>query len=141
MKPFALVRVAAIVALLYAAGHTMGAPWSEQTPDTAAMLHTMKTFHFDAVGSSRTYWDFYFGFGLSISVFMFTQGIVLWLVATQTRTHAERMRPIIAVFAISFIANAVLAGVYFFIVPCVMAAIIAICLAWAWFATKPENLG
>jgi hypothetical protein len=46
------------------------------------------------------------------------------------------MRPFIAVFLLAFIANAIIAAMYFFVVPCVMASIIAICLLAAWMTAK-----
>jgi hypothetical protein len=38
----------------------------------------MKSHHFDAMGFSRTYWDFYYGFGLVISGYLLVQAVMLW---------------------------------------------------------------
>jgi hypothetical protein len=142
MKPFVLLRAASIVALLYAVGHTMGFPWvPDKGPETAAIVQSMAAHTFDAMGARRSLLDFYLGFGISISVFMFAQAILLWMVAAQTRLDAPRMRPIIALFLLSFVVNAVIAGIYFFIVPCVLGAIETLCLAAAWITAKPETVG
>lgn len=138
MKPFVLLRVAAIVAFLYALGHTMGMPWvPDKSPETMAIVQSMTAHRFDAMGAQRSMQDFYFGFGVSISVFMLAQAVLLWLIAGQARLDPVRMRPFIAVLLAAFVANAIIAGMYFFAVPCVMAAIIAICLLAAWLAAKP----
>ncbi|HEV7779346.1 MAG TPA: hypothetical protein VGO76_20920 [Luteibacter sp.] len=137
MKPFILLRAAAIVAFLYALGHTMGMPWvPDKSPETLAIVQAMTAHRFDAMGAQRSMQDFYFGFGISISVLMFAQAILLWLIAAQARIDATRMRPFIAVFLLAFIANAIIAAMYFFVVPCVMASIIAICLLAAWMTAK-----
>jgi hypothetical protein len=138
MKSFVLLRIAAIVAFLYALGHTLGMPWvPDEGPETMAIVQSMAAHRFDAMGAQRSMRDFYFGFGISISVFMLAQAILLWLIAGQARLDPERMRPFIAVLLLAFIANAIIAAMYFFAVPCVMASIIAICLLIAWIAAKP----
>jgi hypothetical protein len=75
MTPSFLLRIAAAITLLYCAGHTMGMPWTPATgPQEAAVLDAMKTTRFDTMGTVRTYWDFYFGFGAAISVYLALQG-------------------------------------------------------------------
>jgi hypothetical protein len=136
MKPTTFLRIASIITLLYFAGHTSGMPW---TPDvvgsaTSPVVEAMKGHSFDVAGSMRTYWDIYFGFGSSISLFMLISAVVLWQLSSLARTEARAVRPIIAVFLIGFIANTVLAWKYFFVVPLVMSAAIAISLAFAFVA-------
>ncbi len=139
MKPFVLLRIAAIVAFLYALGHTLGMPWApDNSPETMAIMQSMTAHRFDVMGMQRSIQDFYFGFGISISVFMLAQAILLWMIAAQARLDAPRTRPFIAVFLFAFVANAIIAGVYFFAVPCVMAAITAVFLLAAWITAKRE---
>ena len=141
MKPFVLLRIAAIVAFLYALGHTLGMPWvPDKSPETMAIVQSMTAHRFDVMGMQRSIQDFYFGFGISISVFMLAQAIVLWLIAAQAKLDAPRMRPFIAVFLLAFVANAIIAAVYFFAVPCAMASIIAICLLAAWITARRVRL-
>ena len=98
------------------------------------MLEAMKSHSFEVMGFKRTYWDFYFGFGLIISGFVLVQTIVLWQLGSLAKTDAVRVRPIIASFLIAFIVNALLAWKYFIAVPVVMTVAISVCLALA-FAT------
>jgi hypothetical protein len=81
--------------------------------------------------NSRTYWDFYFGFGVIISAFLLVQAVVLWQVGSLAKTDTLRVRPIVASFLVAFLVNAALAWRYFFAVPAAMAAVIALCLAIA----------
>jgi hypothetical protein len=132
MKAFHFLRIAAVLTLLYCAGHTSGMPWTPYTdPDATSVLEAMKGRSFEAQGFRGTYWDLYFGFGLVISVYLLLQAVVLWQVASLAKTDHIRIRPLIVSFLIGFIINAALSWQYFFIVPVVLAALIAICLAIA----------
>jgi len=42
----------------------------------------MKSQHFLAQGATRTYWDFYFGFGVLIGVFLLIQAVALWQIGS-----------------------------------------------------------
>ena len=130
MKAFHFVRIAAVLTLLYCAGHTIGMPWTPYTnPEAMPILEAMKNHSFEAEGFKGTYWDLYFGFGLIISAFLLVQAAVLWQVASLARTDALRVRPIVVSFLIAFIINAALSWKYFFVVPVVMSGVISLCLA------------
>ncbi len=132
MKAFHFLRAAAVLTLLYCAGHTMGMPWTPYTdPEATSVLEAMKGHSFEAEGFKGTYWDLYFGFGLIISVYLLVQAVVLWQVASLAKADAARVRPIVVSFLVAFAINAALSWKYFFVVPVVMAGLIAICLAIA----------
>jgi hypothetical protein len=132
MKAFHFLRSAAVLTLVYCAGHSMGMPWTPYTdPEATAVLEAMKSHSFEAEGFKGTYWDLYFGFGLLISVFLLVQAAVLWQVASLARTDARRVRPIVVSLLLAFVINAALSWKYFFVVPVVMAGLIALCLAIA----------
>jgi hypothetical protein len=132
MKAFHFLRIAAVITLLYCAGHTAGMPRTPYTETEAkTVLEAMKGHSFEAEGFTGSYWDIYFGFGLIISAYLLVQAVVLWQVASLAKIDAIRIRPIVASFLVAFIINAVLSWKYFFIVPVVMAGGIALCLAIA----------
>jgi hypothetical protein len=109
MKTFHFLRVAAVITLLYFAGHTAGMPWTPYTdPEATPILEAMKNHSFEAEGFKGTYWDLYFGFGLIISVYLLVQAAVLWQVASLAKIDAIRVRPIVASFLVGFIINAAL---------------------------------
>ena len=135
MKTSLLLRIAAIVTLLFFAGHTASIPWTPAVgPAEMPVIAAMKGPSFDVMGSTRTYWDFYFGFGVTISLLLLLSAVVLWQLATLAKTEAARLRPIITAFFIAFAVNAVLALKYFFIIPVVMSVVIAILLALAFYS-------
>ncbi len=134
MKPTILLRIASIITLLYFAGHTAGMPWTPAAgPGELSVIEAMKSHRFET-GFARTYWDFYFGFGVIISAFLLVQAVVLWQLGSLARTGAVQLRPIVASFLVAFVVNAILAWIFFFAVPAVMAAAIAICLGLAFHA-------
>ena len=133
MKAFHFLRVAAVLTLLYCVGHTSGIPWTPYTDaEATSVLETMKSHSFEEQGFKGTYWDIYIGFGLVISVYLLVQAAVLWQVASLAKLDAVRVRPIVVSFLIAFVINAGLSWKYFFVVPVLMAGLIAICLAIAF---------
>lgn len=133
MKSSTFLRIASVITLLYFAGHTAGMPWTPADgPSERPLLEAMKAHSFDALGSQRTYWDFYFGFGVIISVYLLVQAVVLWQLGSLATTQASRVRPITASFFVAFIVNAFLAWKYFFAIPVIMTIAISACLAVAF---------
>jgi hypothetical protein len=60
--------------LLFDLGHSAGFPWSD--PEWGVDLGSIRSSHFRVLGFSRTYWDFYVGFGLFVSVFLLLAAVV-----------------------------------------------------------------
>lgn len=129
LTPSLFLRIAAVITALYFAGHTAGIPWTPATgPTEAPVLEAMKSQSFEAEGFTRTYWDFYFGFGVIISAFLLTQAIVLWQLAALARINPLQVRPVAATFLVAFLVNAALAWKYFFAVPVALAVLISLSL-------------
>ena len=142
MKTSLLLRIAAVVTLLFCAGHTAGIPWTPAVgPAELPVVEAMKGPSFDVIGSTRTYWDFYFGFGLTISLLLLLAAVVLWQLAALARTDARRLRPIIAAFLLAFFGNTILTQKYFFVIPVVMSIVIAILLGLAFYAAGKNKTG
>ena len=100
----------------------------------------MRSFHFDAMGVSRTYMDFYLGFGFTISVYMLLQTVVLWQLATIARSDASHIRPLIGSFLTATIASAALAWRFIFLMPVICSLAISVCLGLAFYAAgKPKE--
>jgi hypothetical protein len=140
MKASWLLRVAAVITFLYFAGHTAGIPWTPAVgPAQMPALEAMKSRAFNVDGFTRTYWDFYFGFGVIISVYVLTLALVLWQLGSLAQTDAVRVRPIIASIFVAFVVNAMLAWKYFFTVPVVVTVAISVCLALAFVTAGRSN--
>ena len=121
MTPRRLLRIAAILSLLYCLGHSAGAPWTPSTGGhTELVVGGMKSFTFDVFGSTRSYWDFYQGFGLTLSVLQLLGAVVLWLVASLAADAPARARPFVLAFLAANVAQLVLVVRYFFLPPIVL---------------------
>lgn len=133
IKPHVLLRIASIIALLFAAGHTAGAPWTPaKGMAESALVMMMKSLHFDVMGTQRTYFDFYYGFGVSISVYLLAQAIILWQAGGIAKTNPTAARPIMLTMLASYIAVSVITVMYFFAAPIVFSALVCVLIAWAW---------
>ena len=139
MTPRRLLRIAAILSLLYFLGHSAGMPW---TPSPGGQSETivslMRSFHFDVSGSSRTYWDFYLGFGLTISVFQLLESGVLWLLAGLAAVAPARARPFVLAFLVANVLQLVLVLRFFFLPPIVLSIALTLCLGLAAWAVQPR---
>ena len=140
MKTSTALRIAAVVTFVFFAGHTSGYPWTPDAgPTELTVIDAMKGHSFDVVGSSRTYWDFYVGFGLAIGLFQLMQAVILWQLAGIARTNAAVVRPIVTVFFIAYIINAIIALKFLFVIPLVTSLVIALFLGLAfYFAGKRQ---
>jgi hypothetical protein len=135
MKAPLFYRIAAVLILLLDAGHTSGFPWSD--PKWAVDLSSMRSTHFDILGFSRTYWDFYVGFGLLFTVLLLLAAILAWQLGGLPANTRALMRGTAWTLALCFAAITVLSWRYFFIVPIVFSIVITLCLiAATWLSAK-----
>lgn len=134
MKPAPLLRVAAVFMLLFAVGHTLGGMESWSPVGETDVLRAMGAFRFDAHGSSRTYLDFYRGFGWTISVFLALQAVLLWQLATLNKAHPKHARAMVAAILVASVVGAFLSWKFIFVIPVICFAVVAILLALAIYA-------
>jgi hypothetical protein len=89
------------------------------------------------MGFSRTYWDFYLGFGLFVSAFLLLAVVLAWQLGGLPPESLARMRGTAWTFALCFAGITVLAWKYFFIIPIVFSFAVTLCLtAAAWLSGK-----
>jgi hypothetical protein len=131
-----MLRAASVISLILAAGHTLGGLQSWSPPGETDVLRAMRSFRFDAEGVSRTYWDFYVGFGLIISLNLLTQAVILWQLSTASKREPASVRPMLRVFFISVVANMMLTWKFFFAVPLILSVAIALSLGLALVAAS-----
>ncbi len=132
MRSSTFLRIASVITFLYFVGHTASIPWTPAVgPAEAPVLEAMKRHGFNVLGSNRTYWDFYFGFGLIISGYLMVQAVVLWQLGSLAKREPAKVRAIVVSFLVAFIFNAFLAWKYFFAIPLINAILISVCLGLA----------
>jgi len=135
MKVSFLYRTASVLLLLWAAGHTIGFRQIDPAWHVDSLVDSMKSTHFNANGSVRTYWDFFVGFGLFVSVLMVFAAIVAWQLGGLPAETLARMRMVAWGFVICVGIVTWLSWRYFFVIPVVFSIAILLCLtAAAWLS-------
>jgi hypothetical protein len=140
MKPVLYLRAASLLTLLHAVLHTIGGVFGKPDPGPQqAAVAAMKANQFPLTGVTRSYWDFYIGMGLGITICLTIVAIVFWQLSSLAKTDACRLRPIFMAFMAAFLLLAVNSSVYFFSAPAVIELLIAIFLAMAIFTSRPRR--
>jgi hypothetical protein len=139
MKASLLYRIASILLLLFAAGHTLGFRQVDPKWGIDSMIQSMKSMHFHANGSDRTYWDFFVGFGLFVTVLMVLASVVAWQLADLSAETLAHMRVTAWGFVLCFVFVTYLSWRYFFLVPVIFSLVILLCLTLAaWLSGNPR---
>lgn len=140
MRTTTLLRSAAVLALLQYTAHTALFLFSSPAhgAEELTVIGTMKSHHFLAGGFERSYWDFFFGYGLLAILSGVIEVVLLWQLATLAQLTPARVRPIIALFAFANVAHAAVCWAYFFPTPIVADILIALVLVWAFVTAEPK---
>ena len=137
MKASLFYRVAAVLLLLFAVGHTLGFRQSDPQWGVDALLGSMRSIHFDVQGFRRTYWDLFVAAGLSVGVFYLFAAILAWQLGSLPAETLAHIRGIAWAFALCFAAITGVSWRYLFILPIVFSFVITACLILAaWLSSK-----
>lgn len=139
MKPVLYLRIASVFTLLHAILHTVGGVFGKPQPGPAqTAVDAMKANTFPVMGAIRSFWAFYRGMGLAVTIFLVAVAIVLWQLSSLAKSYSHRLRPIYWTLLIAFLVMAADSYIYFFWPPIVVEIIIAICLALAIVASRAQ---
>jgi hypothetical protein len=137
VKASIFYRIAAVLLLLFALGHTLGFRQSDPTWGVETVLASMRSIHFEVQGFSRTYWDLFVAAGFSLGVFYLFAAILAWQLGGLPAETLALMRGILWAFALCFSGITVVSWRYLFIIPIVFSMVITVCLiAGAWLSMK-----
>lgn len=140
MKASLLYRIAAVLLLLFAVGHTLGFRQSDPSWGVDALLGSMRSIHFDLQGFNRTYWDLFVAAGFYVGVFYLFAAILAWQLGGLPTATLALMRGTAWAFALCFAAITVVSWKYLFIIPIVFSSLITLCLtAAAWLSARPVS--
>jgi hypothetical protein len=148
MRSSTLLRIASVLTFLHAVLHTAGGVFGSPAPGAQqTAVSAMKANQFVVMGFTRSFWDFYLGMGLGVSIFLTVTAIVFWQLGGMAKTDAWRLRPLLATFLAGYIALAVISYKFFFTPPVITELLIALCLGLAIArsasvaATQPQGIG
>jgi len=138
MKASLFYRIAAVLLLFFAFGHTLGFRQSDPSWGVDSLLASMRSIHFDVQGFSRTYWDLFVAAGFSVGVFYFFAAILAWQLGGLPADTLARMPGTAWAFAACFAAITAVSWRYLFVLPIVFSAVITVCLiAAALLSARP----
>ena len=141
MKASMFYRIAAVLLLLFAAGHTLGFRESDPAWGVDALLGSMRSIHFDVQGFDRTYWDLFVAAGFSVGVFYLFAAILAWQLGNLPASILAHMHATTWAFALCFAAITVVSWRYLFILPIAFSILITLCLtAAAWLSARQASM-
>jgi hypothetical protein len=139
-KPVVFLRIAAVLTFIHAILHTIGGVFGRAEPGAATIaVQAMKANEFLLMGHVRSYWAFYRGLGLGLTIFLTAESIIFWQLASLAKTEGVRIRPMLITFAIAYSVFAVVSSMYFFIGPVIAEVLIAMSLVSAIATAKPPS--
>ncbi len=102
-----------------------------------ALVGSMRSIHFNMMGSNRTYWDLFVGAGFHVGVFLLFTAILAWQLAGLPAETLASMRGTAWAFALCFAVVTIVSFRYLFLVPVIFSAAVTVALlAGAMLAGK-----
>lgn len=143
MRFFTSFRLATYLLLLFAFGHTAGGMLAQKSlgPASDTVFIAMKKVHFDFNGADSTWYRFWFGFGLTVTVFLLFSAFVAWQLDKVGPASWPAVSGIAWALVVSQLCNAVLSWTYFFAGPGVFASVVTLLLAWGTWRRQQAARG
>lgn len=128
------IRIASILTMLHCILHTAGGVFGSPKfgAEQIGVIENMKLHHFNVMGSMRSNWDFFFGYGLFVALALFVQAVLFWQLAAPSRRNEAATRSVLILFCLNYTAMAIVSWRYFFVTPAVTELFIAVCLGAAF---------
>ena len=132
MKAALLYRIASVLLVVFAVGHTVGfLKFTPPTPQGLAVRDAMKNVRFPLGGSQYSYGQFYDGFGLFATIYLLFAAFLAWYLGGLAAKAPLAIGSLGWMFFALHIASLVVCWIYFLSPPVVLSALIAICTGWA----------
>lgn len=122
-------RIAAVLLVLFAIGHTLGFRQTKGMTGADSVVSLMKSVHFTVQGFRRSYYDFYVGFGLFVTVFLLFAALLSWQLGGVSQDVVAHIPWATWGLVLCFLAVTILSWTYFFLAPGIFSILITACLA------------
>lgn len=133
MSASILYKVSAVFLVLFALGRTLGFRKVDPKWNAEGVVSGMRSVSFDVQGFRRSYWNFFSGFGLFVSVLLVFAAILAWQLGSMPREALAAVPVIRWSFAICFVVITAFTWRYFFVAPGVFSSLVALGLVGgAW---------
>jgi len=133
MNASLLYRISSVVLVLFALGHTVGFRQVDPHWGADTVVSGMRSVRFEVQSFNRTYWEFFTGFGLLVSVFLLFAAVLAWQFGSMSPERLAAIPVERWSFALCFVVIACLTWRYFFLAPGILSTLAALGLvAAAW---------
>lgn len=137
MSPALLYRIASVLLVLFGLGHQLGFRRVDPRWGVDSTIETLKATRFNVQGMTRTYWDFFSGFGFFVTVLLFFAAILAFQLGGLSKETLRSLGVVTWSFALAFVVISVLTWRYFFIAPLIFSSLVAVCLLMAaWSSAR-----
>ena len=132
MSATVLYRIASVLLVLFAIGHTVGfVKFKPSTPEGVAVLEAMNNVHFPVKSAQFTYGQFYNGFGFFATAYLLFAAYLAWFLGNLASRNPEAIGSLAWAFVALQVTSMVLSWKYFLAPPVVFSGLLALCTGWA----------
>jgi hypothetical protein len=137
MSPRLLYRIAAVLFILFALGHTIGfLTLKPPTTEALAVRDAMSKVQFQISGATLSYGGFYRAFGLNISAYLFFSSFLAWHLASLAVRQPGAIGMLGWAFFALQLAGLALSWIYLAGGPVIFSGVMALCLGLAAFTAR-----
>ena len=137
MRATIYFRIASVLLVLFAVGHTVGFLTLKPPTDKAlAVRDAMSSVTFTVKGTVYSYGRFYRGLGLYVTTFELFSAWIAWVLGAMARRAPKEVLALAVPFVLLELVSTVLAKMYFGKPPMVLSAVVAMVLVVAAFQTR-----
>lgn len=137
MRAPLLYRIASVLFVLFALGHTFGfLSFKPPTAEGLAVRDAMNNVHFQVDGASLSYGHFYLGFGLYVSAYLFFSAFLAWHLGELAIKLPQAIGALGWIFFAVQLAGLALCWAYFAAPQVVFSGLVAVCLGWAMWQVR-----
>ena len=137
IRPWNLLKIAGGALAFFAIGHTIGT-LNAGAPDPAGqgVVDAMRSYHFQIMGSTRTFWDFYIGLNILLSVNLAALTIMSFQLSSLSKTDPRRALPLTLTLVLACVLLAIPCWKYFFVAPALSSTLAALACALAIYELR-----
>jgi len=140
-KPTLWLRLAAIIMLLQATGHTLGGVifYRAHTPAEAAVMQAMQSSEVHVAGVTRSLWEFYYGWGLAVGALAYVLAGLAWVTGGLVQRVPIGLDPLFFLLIAGSLSQTALSLRYFFALPAGLTAAAALACAIGWMLYRKRD--
>jgi len=136
MRASILYRISSVLILLFAIGHTLGYRKTDPVWGVDETLSILKRTTFHIQGFDRTYYGFYVGSGLFVTLMLLFTALIAWQLGGLSAAKLAELPWLTWGLAVCYGGVLLLSLRYFFMTPLIFSAAIFLCLTGAAVAAR-----